>query len=404
LVTLGLSAAGAHAEGQRAIFDLTVNQQPKGEVFVYLQGQDVYARVSDLQDAGLGSLGSGRTIKVQGDEFVLLASLAPDITYQVDETAFALQLTVSSTLLGATTVNLGFGRPAGMTYSDNASAFVNYAVHLHDFHSVDAFWEGGVTFGNTLLYSGLLLNAQGQWVRGLTNVTMSARDDLRSLVIGDALVTSRDPLGGGVFVGGLNLSRNFALDPYVVHFPTQSLSGALRTPSTLQVYNNGQLVRQEALPPGMFQLSNIPVALGSSTTQVLIKDAFGNTRQINAPYYLATQLLTQGQSDYSYTLGFRRNALGTASWDYGPPVLLVYHRYGLTDWLTAGWRAEGDPHHLSLGLLADIGTPLGQVEMALAGSDARGEPGGAVSLGYSYITPHYSVGRLPRTFPPPTSN
>src|SRR5262249_44931670 len=171
LVTLGLSAAGAHAEGQRAIFDLTVNQRPKGEVFVYLQGQDVYARVSDLRDAGFGSLGSGHTIKVQGGEFVLLASLAPDITYQVDETTFVLQLTASSTLLGATTVNLSFGRPAGMTYSDNASAFVNYAVHLRDFHSVDAFWEGGVTFGDTLLYSGLLLNAQGQWVRGLTNVT-----------------------------------------------------------------------------------------------------------------------------------------------------------------------------------------------------------------------------------------
>ena len=74
------------------------------------------------------------------------------------------------------------------------------------------------------------------------------------------------------------------------------------------------------------------------------------------------------------------------------PVLYAYHRYGFTDWLTAGWRAEGDPHHLSLGLLADIGTPLGQVEMALAGSDARGEPGSAVSLSYSYITPRYSVG------------
>jgi outer membrane usher protein len=392
LVTLGLTAAGAQAEGQRAIFDLTVNQQPKGEVFVYLQGQDVYARVSDLREAGLGSLDSGHTIRVQGDEFVLLASFAPDITYQVDETAFVLQLTVRSALLGTTTLNLGLGRPAGMMYSDNASAFVNYAVHLHDFRSVDAFWEGGVTFGDTLMYSGLLLNEQGQWVRGLTNVTMSGRDDLRSLAIGDALVAARDPLGGGAFVGGISLSRNFALDPYVVRFPTQSLSGALSTPSTLQVYTNGQLVRQEALPPGMFQLANIPVALGSGNTQVVIKDAFGNTQQINAPYYLATQVLAQGRSDYSYTLGFRRNAVGTASWDYGPPVGRAYHRYGFTDWLTAGWRAEGDPHHLSMGLLADIGTPLGQIEMALAGSDARGGPGGAASLGYVYVTPRYSVG------------
>src|SRR5215510_4989813 len=194
-VALGLTAVGTHAEGQRAIFDLTVNQQPKGEVFVYLQGQDVYAGVSDLRDAGLGSLDSSHTIRVGGDEFVLLASLAPNITYQVDETTFVLQLTARSALLGTTTLNLGFGRPAGMTYSDNASAFVNYAVHLRDFNSVDAFWEGGVAFGDTLLYSGLLLNAQGQWVRGLTNVTMSARDDLRSLTIGDALVAARDPLG-----------------------------------------------------------------------------------------------------------------------------------------------------------------------------------------------------------------
>ena len=155
LVTLGLISSWAHAEGQRAMFDLTVNQQHKGEVVVSFQGQDVYARVSDLRDAGLGSLGSGHTIRIQGDEFVLLASLAPDITYQVDETAFVLQLTARGALLGTTTLNLGLGRPAGMTYSDNASAFVNYAVHLHDFNSVDAFWEGGVAFGDTLLYSGL---------------------------------------------------------------------------------------------------------------------------------------------------------------------------------------------------------------------------------------------------------
>ncbi len=392
LVTLGLISSWAHAEGQRAMFDLTVNQQHKGEVVVSFQGQDVYARVSDLRDAGLGSLGSGHTIRIQGDEFVLLASLAPDITYQVDETAFVLQLTARGALLGTTTLNLGLGRPAGMTYSDNASAFVNYAVHLHDFNSVDAFWEGGVAFGDTLLYSGLLLNAQGQWVRGLTNATMSARDDLRSLTMGDALVAARDPLGGGAFVGGLSLSRNFALDPYVVRFPTQSLSGALSTPSTLQVYTNGQLVRQEALPPGIFQLANIPVALGRGNTQVVIKDAFGNTQQINAPYYLATQVLEQGRSDYSYTLGFRRNAVGSASWDYGPPVLLASHRYGFTNWLTAGLRAEGDPHNLSLGLLADMGTPLGQVEMAFAGSDTRGGPGSAASLGYAYVTQRYSVG------------
>src|SRR5262249_40039365 len=202
LVTLGLTAVGAQTEGQRAIFDLTVNQQPKGEDFVYLEGPDVYARVSDLRGAGLGSLDSGHTIKVQGDEFVLLASLAPNITYQVDETTFVLQLTARSALLGTTTLNLGFGRPAGTTYSDNASAFVNYAVHLRDFNSVDAFWEGGVSFGDNLLYSGLLLNPQGQWVRGLTNVTVSAREDLRSLTLGDALVTARDPLSGGVFVGG----------------------------------------------------------------------------------------------------------------------------------------------------------------------------------------------------------
>src|SRR6516162_7684698 len=74
------------------------------------------------------------------------------------------------------------------------------------------------------------------------------------------------------------------------------------------------------------------------------------------------------------------------------PVLYAYHRYGFTDWLTAGWRTEGDPHHLNLGLLAGIGTPLGQVEMALAGSAARGEPGEAVSFLYSYITPLYSIG------------
>ena len=52
------------------------------------------------------------------------------------------------------------------------------------------------------------------------------------------------------------------------------------------------------MPPGTFTLDNIPTIVGQGNTSVVIRDALGNVREINTPYYLSAQLLEKGLSEY----------------------------------------------------------------------------------------------------------
>ncbi|HEX2186269.1 MAG TPA: hypothetical protein VHN78_12270, partial [Chloroflexota bacterium] len=104
------------AQNQRAILALSVNLMDKGELLVMLREGDVLARISDLERAGLQGLTGQREV-FGGEPYVSLASLAPAVTYVVDETTLTLRLTVSPALLLPTVLNLRPDRPPGITYS-----------------------------------------------------------------------------------------------------------------------------------------------------------------------------------------------------------------------------------------------------------------------------------------------
>jgi outer membrane usher protein len=170
--------------------------------------------------------------------------------------------------------------------------------------------------------------------------------------------------------------------------PTQRLSGTATTPSTVEVYVNGQLVRREQLPPGQFSVQNLPVTSGSGQTQVVIRDAFGNTQTVMNPYYLALGTLAKGLQDFSYNLGFTRQNPGAkgSSWNYDDqPAFLFRHRLGLTNWLTVGARAEGTLHMISGGPSLALRLPVGEVGASVAVSGQDRFAGAAALLSYSYI-------------------
>jgi outer membrane usher protein len=153
----------------------------------------------------------------------------------------------------------------------------------------------------------------------------------------------------------------------------------------LEVYRNGILISRQEVAPGQFNLNNIPGQVGQGNTQVIIRDAFGNSRQINSPYYLSPQLLEKGLSDYSYGIGFQRNNLAD-SWQYGEPALTAFHRIGLSDWLTLGGRLEGTRDSISAGSTLSLGVLVGEIDSAFALSRSPGGSGAAGSLAYQYTT------------------
>lgn len=379
------------ATEQRAILEFRVNAESKGEADVILRGEDVLARVKDLQSVGMVVI-DGRKETIAGESYVSLRSLAPSLTFGINDSDLSFDLTLVPEVFGAHVLSGRDYRPAKLEHREDTSAFVNYAVNANDFKKVSAFSEIGLTVKNALVYNSVSRKLNGDIVRGLTNVTLSDRNVNVRTMIGDRLVNS-DFLGSSITMGGLSYYREFGLDPYFIRNPGLNYSGAVATPSTLDVYANGRLVRRVPLPPGQFQLNDLPVPTGSNNARFVIRDAFGRERELGSQFfYFTSGLLKPRLHDFSYNVGSRRDDLANKSWSYDSPVFLGHHRYGFSDAVTAGVRMEGGRSLVSGGPSVSFLLPVGEMEVTTAASNEHGRPGGAAFLGYSYIDRRFSLG------------
>src|SRR6266850_1340951 len=95
-------AVGWQAQPQRSIWAWTLNDVEKPDVTLIVDGDAVWMPVAALTQAGLRH-GGGRRDTFFGEPFVLLASLAPSITYRLDTDDVRLLVTAAPELLPATT-------------------------------------------------------------------------------------------------------------------------------------------------------------------------------------------------------------------------------------------------------------------------------------------------------------
>jgi outer membrane usher protein len=362
---------------EQAFLQVTLNATAAGDLLVILRERDVLMRIADLEAAGLHGF-AGTREKREAGTFVSLRSLAPKVSYVFDEANLSLTIRADPSFFGTNVVDVRSNRPAGIIYDKAPGLFVNYSVSLNEMQRRDTLgWTGtseaGLSVQGQLLYGSVTRLADGRWVRLMSNLTFDLRDSLTRVIVGDAVANS-DALGGTLSLGGLSVTRSFALDPYFIVLPSRQLSGTLQTPSTVDVYVNGQLIRRQQLPPGQFDLQNVPLITGRGETRVVIRDAFGNERSVVSPYYLALGTLAKGLSDFSYNLGFQREGYGKTSWDYGDLAFLLRHRRGLTNWLTLGYRAEGTRDMVSGGPSLAVRLPFGELAILAAVSGANAQP------------------------------
>ena len=173
----------------------------------------------------------------------------------------------------------------------------------------------------------------------MTSLTFDQVRSRRRWVLGDTIGRSTT-LGSSPVVGGFSVSTQQDLDPYYAIYPAPQIRGAVRTPSTADVYVDGRLVSSVRLPPGRFTLNDLPIETGLGNARVIIRDAFGRQQSIDLGFYLSTQLLKRGEQDYSYVAGLERTSSGTKV-EYGRAMGTAVHNIGLADWLTIGFQAEG---------------------------------------------------------------
>lgn len=161
-----------------------------------------------------------------------------------------------------------------------------------------------------------------------------------SVTLGDTF-TSNSVLGQSVAYGGVQVGTNTKLAPSWVTRPRPSLRGAVLTPAMLEVWINQNLVAQEQLPPGEFELYDLPAASGVSDILSRIEDSTGMPITQRFAFYSDSSLLASGLSEWSLSYGHRRAGVIDGQIQYDEfPFALVTGRYGLTNRLTFGARAE----------------------------------------------------------------
>jgi outer membrane usher protein len=388
VLVLPVSAA---AQDQRAFLTLSLNGVEHGDALVVMRDTDALVAVSTLQQAGLRDF-SGRRETLDGQPFVSLASLGPRVEFRIDESALRLILTADTSLLGVVVRDLDAGAPADMEYRSAPSAFVNYAASAGTGADYELFGEAGISARGGLFYTTATRSATST-IRGLSNLTIDRRTRLQRWVIGDSFA-SAGPLGGDALIGGVTVGRDFSLAPYFVRYPTMSVSTPVALPSVLEVHVNGRLIRQEQVEPGRIDVRNLPLSSGQNDTRLVVRDPFGGTREITSGFYVTNSVLARGVHDYQYTVGWRRQSLGLASFDYQDPVAVVRHRVGVSDTLTGGLRVEGSRGLISAGPSLNLRLPLGEVEFAAAASRTgqQRQWSSAAQLSYMYVSRYASVG------------
>jgi outer membrane usher protein len=384
------TAASAPSGPARADLALRVNGVDRGDAIVVLDQGEVWVMVADLEASGLRGI-AGRRSVLHGQEHVALSSLAPQLAFAVDERALQLDLTAGPDLLGRERLDLGAARPAGMIEASGPSAFLNYSVQTGtDLHPSLAA-ELGAGDGRLLVMSGVSAPPQGTPVRGLSTVSLEEPERLRRWSGGDASV-ALGGLGSSAVVGGLGLARDFSLDPYYVQSARPATTAFAASPSTLEVYVNGALVRRQAVGPGTLDLANIPLTTGTNSVRTVLRDAYGREQSFDMRSFYSAGLLAPGLSDYAYHLGFLREDFTRSSLGYGRPVALARHRLGVTEAVTGGLRLEASLDRASLGPSVALGTVLGEIDAEAAASVEHGEAGASAALSWAWYDRKSSAG------------
>jgi outer membrane usher protein len=378
------------------ILDVTVNGVPGGEPVLLLKdaGGRLYASREALarwriRFAGPGFTRDGIVYYPLGGVSGLVGKLV-----EADQT---LHLTAEARLLEPTSLSYQATDPGPMTPSA-VGGFLNYDL-LGMVADGEVTLSGAVELGVFTPLGVGVSNFVGRWrgkhaelTRLDTNWTWDDPARLRSFRIGDSI--SRGGVGGAPLrFGGIQLSRDFAVQPGFVTLPLPSVAGSAAVPSVVDVYVNNVLADSRDVPPGPFRIAGVPVATGGGEVQLVVRDLLGREVLLSQSYYTGGELLRRGLHDYSYEAGLLRHNFGRKSNDYGGILLAATHRYGFSDQFTGELHVEATADVQVGGAGATAALPgFGMLEASIVFSNSALGQGRQIALGFERRTPRLSFG------------
>ncbi|MGB8839960.1 MAG: fimbria/pilus outer membrane usher protein, partial [Aliidongia sp.] len=381
-----LATTTALAEENVLLLEVIINGRSTDKIGKFDDRQGaLYAAPQELRDIGF------RLPKTAPDPIAL--NQLSGVTYRIDMPTQRLLVmapaeSLMPTLIGQSSGNLVSAVPVqsatGATLNYNFVGTVQ-AGHpiVSDLVDGRVFTPYGVASSAAVATIGDTAN---QTIRLDSTYTYSDPDTLSRYRIGDVI-------SGGlswtrpVRLGGVQMSTDFTIRPDLVTFPVPGLSGQVAVPSTVDVLVNGVQQFSRDVPPGPFQVQQLPIVTGAGIVSAVVTNAQGQQTTQTLPFYASTQLLAPGLDSFSLEAGAVRRNFGLLSDDYADPAGAVSYRHGLSSWLTLEGHAEAAPS-LAMGgggAVVDV-AHLGVASLFAAGSTSSGRSGGQFGGGIERIT------------------
>lgn len=92
-----------HAEEQKVLLDLTINQSSQQSILVIIKGEQILIKTKDLETVGLKNFSGEKTV-INNENYTILNSLGSILSYQLNLEKFTLNLTVQSNYLRTNTI------------------------------------------------------------------------------------------------------------------------------------------------------------------------------------------------------------------------------------------------------------------------------------------------------------
>lgn len=393
----GMSATAVASAGKldpdadaNLYLEVTLNGNATRDIVHFVRSGDAFRANADV----LRGLGLRLPPAAQG--MVNVAAL-PDVAVRYDVAAQRLEITASSQLLDQSLAVLNQRDNPIPQPTSAPGLLLNYDLYgtrdsrnassLSAFSELRAFNDLGV-LSNTALTRTVDLPGAGTQtdsVRLDTTFSRSFVDPALTFRAGD-IISGSLGWSRATRLGGIQLQRNFALQPELVMFPVPAYYGQASLPSTVDLYVDGLRQYSSSVPAGPFQLNTVPTVSGRGEAAVVITDALGRQSTVAFPFYTTNQLLKPGLSDYSLDFGVVRESYGQRSFDYGSdPAFSGTWRRGMSHWLTLEGHAEATSGLAQGGAGAVIALGhAGMLNAAYARSKDRGHSGSQAELGYNW--------------------
>jgi outer membrane usher protein len=186
------------------------------------------------------------------------------------------------------------------------------------------------------------------WRRDDTRLSRDFEGSLLRLTLGDIPVQAVGYQGSRP-LGGIALTRQYSIQPYLNTRPLSRTEIQLPRPATIEVYVNDGFVNRLNAPAGPLRLADFPLFNGVNKVDLKITDDAGRIEWVNLNLLYDVQLLGQGIQEFAYQLGApSTNLAGDRRYDEENITFSFFHRVGVTDRLTVGAALQGD-RYLQLG-------------------------------------------------------